>query len=127
MQNLQIAFDDKGLSPNSTVSKMEIVRSEDGVAMSEWRELNLGNICKRIITGGTPDTKTEIYYQHGTVPWVKTKEVNYKPIFKTESYITQAGLENSSAKMIPENSIIVAMYGQGDTAGRVAVNNLKVG
>jgi len=86
----------------------------------------LGEVCSHVITGGTPDTKIKEYYQGGTIPWVKTKEVNYKPIILTESYITQEGLENSSAKMIPANSIIIAMYGQGDTAGRVAVNKIPV-
>jgi len=94
--------------------------------MSEWRETTLGELCSHVITGGTPDTKVKEYYRGGTIPWVKTKEVNYKPIVSTESYITQEGLENSSAKMIPTNSIIIAMYGQGDTAGRVAVNKIPV-
>ncbi|MDR2525278.1 MAG: restriction endonuclease subunit S [Oscillospiraceae bacterium] len=94
--------------------------------MSEWRETTLGELCSRVITGGTPDTKVVEYYRNGTIPWVKTKEVNYRPIISTDSYITTAGLENSSAKMIPADSIIVAMYGQGDTAGRVAVNKIPV-
>lgn len=94
--------------------------------MSEWRESTLGSFCSRVITGGTPDTKVSAYYQGGTIPWVKTKEVNYKSIVATESFITQDGLDNSSAKMIPINSIIVAMYGQGDTAGRVAINKIPV-
>jgi type I restriction enzyme S subunit len=94
--------------------------------MSEWRETTLGSLCERVITGGTPDTKIKAYYEGGTIPWVKTKEVDYRPIVTTGSHITQDGLNNSSAKMIPINSIIVAMYGQGDTAGRVAVNKIPV-
>jgi type I restriction enzyme S subunit len=96
------------------------------MAMSEWRETLLGSFCDRVLTGGTPDTTVKAYYEGGTIPWVKTKEVNYRPILTTDSYITQEGLDNSSAKMIPQNSIIVAMYGQGDTAGRVAVNKIPV-
>ena len=45
---------------------------------------------------------------------------------ETENYISELGLKNSSAKLIPENSVIVAMYGQGDTAGRVSVNKIPL-
>jgi type I restriction enzyme S subunit len=86
--------------------------------------MTLGEVCSRVMTGGTPDTKIAEYYANGTISWVKTKEVNYKPITSTDFHITQAGLDNSSAKMIPVNSIIVAMY--GDTAGQVAINKICV-
>jgi type I restriction enzyme S subunit len=56
---------------------------------------------------------------------VKTK-VNQCRLYGTENHITQLGLDNSSAKLIPENSIIIAMYGDGKTAGRVALNKVPV-
>ena len=60
------------------------------------------------------------------IPWLKTGEVNYCRIYNTEFYISKEGLERSSAKLIPANSVIVAMYGQGDTAGRVAINKIPL-
>lgn len=91
-----------------------------------WNTICVGDVCRYTTSGGTPRTSVASYYEPPTVPWLKTKEVNYCRIYQTESYISQEGLDNSSAKMIPENSVIVAMYGQGDTAGRVAINKVPV-
>ena len=91
-----------------------------------WNTTCVGDVCKYTTSGGTPRTSVASYYEPPTVPWLKTKEVNYCRIYQTESYISQEGLDNSNAKLIPENSVIVAMYGQGDTAGRVAINKIPV-
>ncbi len=94
--------------------------------MSEWKNTTLSFACKTILTGGTPLTSIKEYYDSEDVAWLKTKEVNFNRITKTENYISYNGLANSSAKLIPINSIIVAMYGQGDTAGRVAINKIPL-
>lgn len=91
-----------------------------------WDTICVGDVCKYTTSGGTPRSSVISYYEPPTVPWLKTKEVNYCRIYQTESCISQEGLDNSSAKLIPENSVIVAMYGQGDTAGRVAINKIPV-
>jgi type I restriction enzyme S subunit len=87
--------------------------------MSEWREIRLGDLCYRVCSGGTPKSTCSSYYEGGKIPWLNTKEINYNRIFTTESHITEEGMNNSSAKWIDANSVIVAMYGA--TAGRVAV------
>lgn len=94
--------------------------------MSEWKKVKLGEICSRVTSGGTPKANVESFYTPPTIPWLKTKEVNYSRIYKTENYISEDGLANSSAKLIAPNSVIVAMYGQGDTAGRVAINKIPL-
>jgi len=94
--------------------------------MSEWKECKLGNVCTQVLTGGTPLTKKTEYHLNGKIPWLKTKEVNFCRISNTENYISVLGLANSAAKLIPANSVIVAMYGQGDTAGRVAINKIPL-
>ena len=71
-------------------------------------------------------TSVQSYYTPKEIPWLKTGEVNYCRIYNTEFYISKEGLERSSAKLIPANSVIVAMYGQGDTAGRVAINKIPL-
>lgn len=91
-----------------------------------WDTVCIGDICKYSTSGGTPKSNIDAYYDPPTIPWLKTKEVNYNRIWCTESYISEEGLSNSSAKLIPANSVIVAMYGQGDTAGRVAVNKVPL-
>lgn len=93
---------------------------------SEWAVTTIGEICSKVFSGGTPTSTNPAYYEGGTVPWLRTKEVNYCKIYDTEQRITQLGLENSSAKLVPANSVIVAMYGNGDTAGRVAVNKVPI-
>jgi type I restriction enzyme S subunit len=94
--------------------------------MSEWKKVKLGEICSRVTSGGTPKATVESYYTPPTIPWLKTKEVNYCRIYETENYISEDGLVNSSAKLIAPNSVIIAMYGQGDTAGRVAINKIPL-
>lgn len=86
----------------------------------------INSICSLVTSGGTPLTKNLSYYNPPEIPWLKTAEVNYCRIYDTEKYISKEGLNNSSAKLIPENSVIVAMYGQGDTAGRVAINKIPL-
>ena len=91
----------------------------------EWQNTTIGEICAKVFSGGTP-TSTNPDYYGGTIPWLRTKEVNYGKVFDTEQHITQLGLDNSSAKLVPINSVIVAMYGNGDTAGRVAINKIPL-
>ena len=93
---------------------------------TEWKKVKLGEICDYVTSGGTPLVSRNDYYNPPVIPWLKTKEVNYSRITKTENFISQKGLDNSSAKLIPENSVIIAMYGQGDTAGRVAINKIPL-
>ena len=87
--------------------------------MTKWQEVRLGDVCEKVYSGGTPKSSNSMYY-NGNIPWLNTKEVHFNRIYKTEKYITSAGLENSSAKWVPSNSVIVAMYGA--TAGNVAIS-----
>jgi len=88
-----------------------------------WEVRRLRDIAKRLTSGGTPSTKNPKYYG-GNIPWLNTKEVKNCRIYKTEKYITEEGLKNSSAKWIEKNSVIVAMYGA--TAGKVAINKIPL-
>ena len=94
--------------------------------MSVWEKVKLGSICANVTSGGTPKSTEIAYYEPPMIPWLKTKEVNYSRIYETENFISEEGLKNSSAKLIPVNSVIIAMYGQGDTAGRVAINKIPI-
>ncbi len=81
--------------------------------------VSIGDVAK-VYSGGTPDRKNPDYW-NGSIPWIKTAEVDYKRITETEEYISEEGLKNSAAKIINPNSVLVAMYGQGVTRGRVAL------
>lgn len=87
------------------------------------RTVSLSDICTKITSGGTPLTKRDNYYGGG-IPWLRTQEVNFGNIYSTEKTITELGLKNSSAKIIPKDSVIVAMYGA--TAGKSAINKIPL-
>jgi type I restriction enzyme S subunit len=83
-----------------------------------WRRRTLGEIA-RITSGGTPD-RGEPTYWGGSIPWVTTGEIRFNTITDTAEKITGAGLKNSSAKLFPPGTLLLAMYGQGKTRGQVA-------
>ncbi len=69
--------------------------------------------------GGTPLRSKPEFYEGGTIPWLKSGEVAQGYIYKAEEFITESGLQNSSAKLFPANTVLVAMYGA--TAGQVGI------
>ena len=84
-----------------------------------WEVSALSYLAK-IDTGSTPDRSRPNYW-NGNIPWVKTGEVKYGLITETEEYITEYGLKNSATRLAPKGTILMAMYGQGITRGRVAI------
>ncbi len=74
-----------------------------------------------VVSGGTPPRGVRDYWVGGTIPWVKTGEIDYSTITETEERITRAGLENSAARILPKGTVLMAMYGQGVTRARVGV------
>lgn len=91
--------------------------SMSGFKQSIYPSVPLDTLAK-IGSGGTPSRRISAYYDQGTIPWVKTTEVRNALIEETEEKITDAGLENSSAKIYPAGSLVIAMYGQGATRAR---------
>lgn len=85
----------------------------------QGRKVTLGDIYE-ISSGGTPSRKNYKYWLNGKIPWVTTKEVTNQVITSTNEYITDLGLKNSSAKIYPKGSLLIAMYGEGGTRGRTA-------
>ena len=71
----------------------------------------------KVTSGGTPDRNIEEYWKNGTIRWVKTTELKHNKLVDTDEKITYKGLENSSAKIVPPGTILIAMYGQGKTRG----------
>ena len=86
---------------------------------TQGEKRKLGDIYK-ISSGGTPSRKRIEYWENGNIPWLTTTEVTNGLITKTNEYITEEGLKNSSAKIYPKDSLVIAMYGQGTTRGRTA-------
>ena len=88
----------------------------------EWR--TIAEISNKVSSGGTPATSNNSYYENGNIPWLRTQEVDFKEIWDTDIKITEEGLNNSSAKWIPENCVIIAMYGA--TVGKIAINKIPL-
>lgn len=86
---------------------------------SERKEYSINDITHAVITGGTPSTARQEYYG-GTIPWLASTEIHQKRITKPTTYITELGLQNSSAKIAPEKSVLIALAGQGKTRGTAA-------
>jgi len=82
------------------------------------RSVTLGSIAK-VVSGGTPDRNTSAYWG-GDIPWIKTGAINYSTITEASEWITEAGLRNSAARILPKGTILMAMYGQGKTRAQVA-------
>ena len=91
----------------------------------EWEIVKLGDNC-RIITGGTPRTGVKEFWNPKEIPWMSSGEINKKILNETEEMISCIGLENSSAKWVKQNSVLIALAGQGQTRGRVAINKIPL-
>ena len=85
--------------------------------------VKIKDICKNITSGGTP-TRGRAEYYDGTIPWLRTQEVDWCNVYDTAIKITEKGLNSSSAKWIPENCVIIAMYGA--TAAKACINKIPL-
>ena len=90
-------------------------------AGGEWK--TLGEVSSKICSGGTPSSSNSSYY-HGNIPWLRTQEVDWSDIYDTGVKISEEGLSNSSARWIPANCVIIAMYGA--TAAKAAINRIPL-
>lgn len=94
-------------------------RKEHGVGMESWTSHPLKNVTQ-IGSGGTPSRKNSQYYL-GNILWIKTGEIYWNCIYDSEEKITEEAIADSSAKLYPAGTVLVAMYGQGLTRGRAAI------
>lgn len=101
--------------------KMEVNgKSMPQVSFPEGWELRLLGELATIFSGGTPNRKNPEYWD-GDIPWITTTLIDGSEIFEANEFITQNGLKGSSAKWCKAGTILMAMYGQGKTRGKVAL------
>lgn len=90
-----------------------------------WEQRKVSDVAE-IVAGGTPKTGVEKYWNPKEVPWLSSGEVHKKYITFTDNMISYEGMNNSSAKIIKENSVLIALAGQGKTRGTVAINSIPL-
>lgn len=93
--------------------------------LAAWEQRRLGDLSE-IVTGGTPKTTIREYWEPKEIPWMSSGEINKIRISETDTMISKSGLNNSSAKWIKKNSVLIALAGQGKTRGMVAVNEIAL-
>ncbi|MEI2461815.1 restriction endonuclease subunit S [Mycoplasmopsis felis] len=89
----------------------------------EWKEERLENIYSFASEGGTPDTNKDIYYKPGLFYFTKIEDMANKYIYHTKAKISELGLKNSSAWIIPKNNIL---FSNGATIGNVSINKVDL-
>ena len=85
------------------------------------KKVKLGDVCK-IQSGGTPSRGNLNYWNNGNVPWVKISDIKEKYLSRTEEFITQEGLANSSAKIFPKETILYTIFA---TLGEVSILEIE--
>ena len=85
-----------------------------------WEKKQINDLCVSISSGSTPSRNIKSYWENGNIKWVKTKELQDGWILDTEEYITQEGYNNSSTKLFPTNTVLMAIYAS-PTLGRLGI------
>ena len=103
---------DRGALINLTEAEMDRLSFPDG-----FRIQTVSEFCAETKSGSTPSRTNNEYWENGTISWVKSGEVHNNITLQTEEYITPLGLSESSTKLLPKDTVLMAMYGV--TAGEV--------
>ena len=98
-------------------------QTEAGVIPADWNARSLGDIAS-VSAGGTPSRRVAEYW-HGDIPWVTTTEITGGLIREAAQWITELGLANSAAKLLAPGTVLLALYGQGKTRGKVALLTVR--
>src|SRR5690606_14300825 len=91
------------------------------IRKDNWNKVKLGEIYK-ITSGGTPSKSKSEYYRDGTIPWVRTADLKEKYLTHVDGRITERALEETSVKLFPKGTVLIAMYGA--TIGACSILNI---
>jgi type I restriction enzyme S subunit len=87
----------------------------------KWKEVKISSFTN-VVTGGTPSTTERKYWEKGTLPWLNSGDLNKGEINEASNFITELGLRNSSARMMPPATVLIALTGA--TTGVTAILNI---
>ena len=89
---------------------------------TEWETTTISDIAK-VSSGGTPSRSNSSYWG-GNIPWVTTTQIDFNTIKSALQFITEEGVKKSAAKLLSAGTLLMALYGQGKTRGKVAILGL---
>ena len=112
------------LTTELTARKQQYEYYRDDLLSKNTNKKSLKQIALSSRSGGTPLKSNKDYYENGTIPWLRTQEVVFNEINKTDCFITELAVQETSAKWIPANCVIVAI--SGASAGRCAINKIPL-
>ena len=98
-------------------------QTEVGVIPEDWPVKRIRDLAI-VGSGGTPSREKAAYW-NGAIPWVTTSQIDFNTISEADQFITEAGLKNSAAKLLPAGTLIMALYGQGKTRGKVGILSIE--
>lgn len=101
----------------------KLLSFEDEVYQVEWK--TLGEVAE-CLAGATPRTSNSSYWENGTIPWMSSGEVSKGFVYDTEKKITQEGYDSCSTKVVPRDTVVIALAGQGKTRGTVAITKVEL-
>jgi type I restriction enzyme S subunit len=94
-------------------------QTEVGVIPEDWSVKRISELAT-VGSGGTPSRENAAYW-NGDIPWITTSQINFNTITEADQFISEVGLKNSAAKLLPAGTLLMALYGQGKTRGKVGV------
>ncbi len=93
--------------------------TEVGMIPEDWEVKRIADFAS-VGSGGTPSRAIAAYW-NGSIPWITTSQIDFGTIYEAQQFITDEGLQNSAAKLLPAGTLLMALYGQGKTRGKVGV------
>ena len=106
------------LLENSYEELLHSVQRYSYTSNASW--VKIGDVCK-LMTGGTPSRTREDFFRNGTVKWLVSGDIHKGEIFDCDGRITVAAMKSANTKILPMNSVMIALNGQGKTRGTVAL------
>jgi type I restriction enzyme S subunit len=98
-------------------------QTEVGIIPEQWEVKRIADLAF-VGAGGTPSRERAAYWG-GSIPWITTSQIDFGTITHADQFITDDGLQNSAAKLLPVGTLLMALYGQGKTRGKVGVLGIQ--
>jgi type I restriction enzyme S subunit len=112
------------MSDSIVSERQKFKRTPIGNIPVDWAVKSIGELAE-CVSGGTPNTSVAEYW-NGKIRWMNSGELNLKWVEEVEGRITQEGLDNSSAKILPPKCVLIGLAGQGKTRGTAAINLVEL-